>query len=81
MNYLSLSSDYNTPTATFGGQGINAGNISNSTNSNSFGGNGTYDQLCTNFWIGPSDVVCVKISGNNQPTWNVVYSFTTITET
>jgi hypothetical protein len=41
----------------------------------------TYFSVPRDFWIGPSDVVSVKIFGSNQNrVFTVAYSLTTITE-
>jgi hypothetical protein len=43
-------------------------------------GTATYFSVPRDFWIGPSDVVSMKIYSNNGRTWTIAYSFTTITE-
>jgi hypothetical protein len=61
---------------TAGGVTVIGGGTSSAINSNQ----ATYFSVPRDFWIGPSDVVSVKIFGGNIRSWTVAYSFTTITE-
>jgi hypothetical protein len=44
------------------------------------GGQFNYSSVPRDFWIGPSDVVAMKLIGGNTRTFTIAYSFTTITE-
>lgn len=68
---------------TFGGStyGVNSVLFSGGGANNTLGSNQlTYYAVPRDFWIGPSDVVCVKMVGGNTRTFTVAYTFTTITE-
>ena len=80
---LMYADQASSPGGTFASRPSGSGVICNSATENGFGqSGGCYDKVATNFWIGPSDVVCVKIfsNGGGAKTWNVGYSFATVTE-
>jgi hypothetical protein len=68
--------------ATFGGStfGDYVAVSSGGTSINRNGGSITFNSVPRDFWIGPSDVVSMKLIGGNSRIWTVAYSFTTITE-
>lgn len=65
----------NVGTSYIGAQNPNTFTLTNTT------GNNQYSSYCpSNFWMGPSDYITIRVTDANSSDMTVAYSFTTITE-